>query len=113
MSEGLREAAKTALQSCMALNKDETLLIVTDDNKQSIGQALYDEGQKLAKEALLVTMPPARVDDPRGAGSHQGQVIADAGMVPGPYLPVFRCRCTRRISASGPGTFRRGKPCCR
>lgn len=72
MSNGLQEAAKTALESCMALNKDETLLIVTDDNKQSIGKALYDEGQLLAKEALLVTMPPARVN-----GQEPPQPIAD------------------------------------
>ena len=72
MADGLREAAKTALKSCMALNQDETLLIVTDDNKQSIGQALYIEGQKLAKEALLVTMPPARVN-----GQEPPKPIAD------------------------------------
>lgn len=55
-------AARTALESCMDLKKDETLLIVTDDNKRKIGEALYSVGQEMAKEALMVTMPPADVN---------------------------------------------------
>ena len=62
MSTDLLQAAKTALTTCMALNKDETLLIVTDDNKEEIGKALYQIGKDLAKETLLLVMPPARVN---------------------------------------------------
>ena len=60
--DALLSAAKTALDTCMALQKEETLLIVTDDNKRRIGQALYTVGQEMAKEALMVTMPPAAVN---------------------------------------------------
>ena len=60
--DALLSAAKTALETCMALKKEETLLVVTDDNKQKIGEALYTVGQDLAKEALMVTMPPAAVN---------------------------------------------------
>lgn len=60
--DALLIAAKTALDTCMALNKKETLLIVTDDNKRKIGEALYSVGRELAKEALMVTMPPATVN---------------------------------------------------
>ena len=60
--EELKIAARTALDTCMALKKDETLLIVTDDNKRKIGEALYAVGQELAKEVLMVTMPPAEVN---------------------------------------------------
>lgn len=60
--EELLIAARTALDSCMALKKDETLLIVTDDNKRKIGEALYSVGREMAKEALMVTMPPAEVN---------------------------------------------------
>ncbi len=58
----LQQAARTALTTCLALKKNETLLIVTDDNKQTIGQALYEAGKSLSARALLVTMPPADVN---------------------------------------------------
>ncbi|HES59139.1 MAG TPA: aminopeptidase [Caldithrix sp.] len=58
----LQQAAKTALLSCLGLKKDETLMILTDDNKISIGTALYEVGQKLCREAVLVQMPPAEIN---------------------------------------------------
>ncbi|MEJ2543243.1 MAG: aminopeptidase [Calditrichaceae bacterium] len=58
----LQQAAKTALQSCLGLKNDETLMILTDDNKISIGTALYKVGQELCKEIVLVQMPPAAVN---------------------------------------------------
>lgn len=58
----MNKAARTALITCLGLQKDETLLIVTDDNKVSIGQALYEAGRKLARETLLLLMPPADVN---------------------------------------------------
>ncbi len=58
----LKTAAYSALTTCMDLKQDESLLIVCDDNKEEIGRALYTVGQELAKDALLVTMPPADVN---------------------------------------------------
>ncbi len=58
----LKTAAHTALTTCMDLKPNETLLVVCDDNKEDIGRALYTVGQELAKEALMVTMPPADVN---------------------------------------------------
>ena len=58
----LQQAAKTALLSCLGLKKDETLMILTDDNKISIGTALYEVGKELCKEAVLIQMPPAGVN---------------------------------------------------
>ena len=60
--DALKIAARTALDTCMHLKNNETLLIVTDDNKQKIGEALYSIGQEMAKEALMITMPPAEVN---------------------------------------------------
>jgi len=60
--ENLLVAARTALDTCMALKNNETLLVVTDDNKRKIGEALYQVGREMAKEALMVTMPPAEVN---------------------------------------------------
>ncbi len=58
----LHQAAKTALLSCLGLKKDETLMILTDDNKISIGSALYSVGKELCKDTVLVQMPPAAVN---------------------------------------------------
>ena len=58
----LEKAAQTALTTCMDLKQSETLLVVTDDNKTEIGRAIYHTGKALAKEALLLTMPPAEVN---------------------------------------------------
>ncbi len=58
----LEQSAHTALTTCMALTKEESLLVVTDDNKETIGKAIYTVGKSLAKEALLLTMPPADVN---------------------------------------------------
>lgn len=60
--EGLLKSSKTALDICLGLKKSETLLIITDDNKYPIGKALYTVGKDLAKESLLVMMPPAEVN---------------------------------------------------
>lgn len=62
MMNALDIAAKTALETSLALKSSETLLIVTDDNKLKIGQALYSAGKNKAKDALLVVMPPAKVN---------------------------------------------------
>ncbi|HGY55812.1 MAG TPA: aminopeptidase [Caldithrix abyssi] len=58
----MKQAARTALTTCLGLKGDESLLIVTDDNKLAIGKALYEEGQNLAREALMLVMPPAEVN---------------------------------------------------
>jgi len=58
----LESAARTALETCMSLKPEETLLVLTDDNKKAIGQAFYNVGNEIAREALLVVMPPAKVN---------------------------------------------------
>jgi len=58
----LENSAYTALITCLDLKKDESLLIITDDNKLKIGKALYTIGKGLSKEALLIVMPPANVN---------------------------------------------------
>ncbi len=58
----LHQAAKMALETCLHLKKDESLMVLTDDNKLNIGRALYEVGCSLTKDALLVLMPPADVN---------------------------------------------------
>ena len=49
----LEEAASVILNACMKLMKDESILIVTDKNKVKIAQVLFDEAQKITKNAVI------------------------------------------------------------
>lgn len=52
----LDKAAEIALSVCMGVKKKEKVLIVTDENKREIGQALYFNAQRLGFESLYVEM---------------------------------------------------------
>ena len=54
----LREAADTAVNQCLALGSDESCLIVTDDERRPIGEALYDAAAAVADDASIVQYPP-------------------------------------------------------
>ncbi|MFB6186487.1 MAG: aminopeptidase, partial [Halobacteriaceae archaeon] len=49
----LEEAASTAINQCMNLQSDERCLIVTDDERLSIGQALYTAGKEISENTIL------------------------------------------------------------
>lgn len=44
------------IKDCMDVKKEETILILTDDKKLKIGQGLFEEAKKHAKEAVLMVM---------------------------------------------------------
>ena len=52
----LREIAKNVLVSCLAAKAGEEVLIITDDTRVSIGQALYEGAKLLGCEAMLMVM---------------------------------------------------------
>ncbi len=54
----LRSAAETAVEQCLALSSDESCLIVTDDERISIGEALYEVGCEITEDAVIVRYPP-------------------------------------------------------
>ncbi|MFC6990070.1 aminopeptidase [Haloplanus sp. GCM10025708] len=54
----LRAAAETAIHECMALDADETFVVVTDDERLQIGETLYDVGSEVTDESVLVRYPP-------------------------------------------------------
>ena len=57
MSE-LRAAAETAVRQCLALEADESCVIVTDDKRESIGEALYAVASERTDDAVIVRYPP-------------------------------------------------------
>ena len=52
----LREIAKNVLVSCLAAKAGEEVLIITDDTRVTIGQALYEGAKLLGCEAMLMIM---------------------------------------------------------
>jgi aminopeptidase len=62
MHEHLERAAEIAVIQCMGVGKDETVLVVTDSPKRSIGQALFNAAQNSAKEAFLLEIKPRMIN---------------------------------------------------
>jgi len=58
MSDPLREAAETAVHQCMALDAAESCVVVTDDDRLPIGEALYDVASDVTDDAVLLCYPP-------------------------------------------------------
>ena len=58
----LRNSSIIALRDCMGLKPTETLLIITDEIKKEIGQALHEAGKELCKESMLVEIKSREIN---------------------------------------------------
>ena len=59
MSESdLRAAARTAVEQCLELAADESCVVVTDDTREPIGEALYGVASEITDDATIVRYPP-------------------------------------------------------
>lgn len=56
----LKNGAKIALTDCLDVDNEEQVLIVTDTDKQDIGQAFFEEANRLDVEPLLTIMEPRK-----------------------------------------------------
>ena len=54
----LRRAAETAVQQCLNLQPDESILVVTDETRQAIGEALYEVATEVTEDASIIRYPP-------------------------------------------------------
>ncbi|NGM68589.1 aminopeptidase [Natronolimnobius sp. AArcel1] len=57
MSE-LRAGAETAVRQCLDLVADESCVIVTDDKREPIGEALYEVAREITDDVSLLRFPP-------------------------------------------------------
>lgn len=64
---------RIAIEDCMGVKDNETVLILTDDKLYDIGSSLYEEAKELSKEAVLMVMKPRSV-----SGEEPPEVIAEA-----------------------------------
>ena len=54
----LRDAAETAIHQCLALQPDESCVVVTDDEREPIGEALYAVASEVTDDAVVCRYPP-------------------------------------------------------
>ncbi|ESP89246.1 aminopeptidase [Candidatus Halobonum tyrrellensis] len=58
MDDDLRTAAETAVEQCLSLGSEESLVVVTDDERVEIGEALYGVASGVTDDASVVRYPP-------------------------------------------------------
>ncbi|WP_136687542.1 aminopeptidase [Halorhabdus amylolytica] len=65
----LRDPAETAVRQCMGLEPDESCLVVTDDERRPIGEALYSVASAITDDSMIVQYPPGdqHGEEPPGA----------------------------------------------
>ena len=54
----LTAAAETAVVQCMGLGADESCAVITDDERRSIGEALYRAAREVTDDAVVARYPP-------------------------------------------------------
>ncbi len=56
-NQSLRSPAKTAVEQCMNLGPEESCVIVTDEKRQAIGEALYNVAADISDDVAIVRYP--------------------------------------------------------
>ncbi|MFC4249221.1 aminopeptidase [Natribaculum luteum] len=76
----LRTSAETAVRQCLNLTENESCVIVTDDDRLEIGEALYEVASEITDDAVVVRYPPgethgAEPPEPVAAAMAGGDVV--------------------------------------
>ena len=58
MDTDVRAAAETAVEECLGLTADESIAVVTDDERLPIGEAIYEVAAGRSEDATLLHYPP-------------------------------------------------------
>ncbi|OTF10807.1 aminopeptidase [Halorubrum sp. SD612] len=58
MAADLSDAATTAVEQCLNVAPDESVAVVTDDEREPIGEALYAAASAVTDDATLLRYPP-------------------------------------------------------
>ena len=60
MRPDINECARVALKQCLNLGRQEQLLVVCDEPCREVGEALWEEGVQLCREAVMVRILPRK-----------------------------------------------------
>lgn len=58
----LDTASVIAIRDCMGTKKNESVLVITDENKREIGYSLFENAKRLGHQSLLVEMKSGRIN---------------------------------------------------
>jgi aminopeptidase len=58
----LDTASIIAIRDCMAVKKNEKVLVITDETKREIGYSLFENAKRLGHKALLLEMPTGKIN---------------------------------------------------
>lgn len=72
--------AETAIDQCMGLKSDESCVIVTDDEREPIGGALYRAAREITDDTTILRYPPGEQHgeeppEPVAAAMREGDVV--------------------------------------
>jgi len=59
MTADLSEGASTAIEQCLNVAADESVVVVTDDERVAVGEALYAAASAVTDDATVLRYPPA------------------------------------------------------
>ena len=57
-TDGLGNAAETAINQCLDVDASESCVVVTDDKRRPIGEALYEAASAVTDDAVILQYPP-------------------------------------------------------
>lgn len=79
----LEEPARTALKQCIQLEQDESVVIVTDEERERIGDALYRVAENITDDVMKLTYPPSdRHGEEPPSGVHEVMQSKDVFVAP-------------------------------
>jgi leucyl aminopeptidase (aminopeptidase T) len=95
------DGARTAVKTCMGVKKGEVVLILTDTEKESIGEAIFEVAKEAKAEAVLVKMQPRSrhgEEPPRAIA----EMMKNADVVIAPTMySVTHTQARKRANRSG------------
>lgn len=98
----LKKGCQVVLKDCLAVKENEKVLVVTDDLKLNIGQALYEEAKEMGAEAMLMVMKARKVSGEEPPES-VAKAMAEADVVICPTVASLT-HTNARINAVKRGT---------
>lgn len=79
----LEKPARTALKQCIQLEQDESVVIVTDEKREKIGDAFYRVAQDTTDDVMKLTYPPSnRHGEEPPSGVHKVMELNDVFVAP-------------------------------